>query len=190
MSWIDAPPKLSLFAIVFALFAAERLLELAINQRNSRILSQRGAIWRADDGFRLILASQLVLFILLPAEVLASSWATTGWWTWPLVGVVVLAQGLRYWVILTLGERWSIRVVTVPGAERIVRGPYRFIRHPNYLAVMAEAVALPLAFGALGTALVMAPLAAVALARRIRKEDEALRDAAPGPRGDQAARRE
>ena len=191
MAWWPVPPTLPLFTIAYALLAAERLLELAINRRNTRLLAQRGAVWTTDDGLRAIIAVQAALFLLTPLEVLLAPWAGAGWWTWPLLAVAILAQALRYWVISTLGERWSIRVVTVPGAPRILRGPYRFARHPNYVAVATEALVIPLAFGAIGAALVTFPLQLVALRRRIRKEERALRAAQDGmpPSPDLAAGR-
>lgn len=168
------------FTIAYSLLAAERLLELAINRHNTRLLAQRGAIWTPNDGLRPILLAQVVLFLALPAEALFAPWSSVGWWTWTLLGIAVLAQALRYWCIATLGERWSIRVVTVPGAPRIERGPYRFLRHPNYLAVATEALVFPLAFGAVGTVLVVFPLQLWAILRRVRVEERALRGA-PNP---------
>ena len=178
MSWLLDPPLLPVLAITFAVVGLERLLELAINRHNARILAARGAIWTPDDGLRMIVLSQIVLFVAWPFEATLSPWAGTGWWTWPLLALAALAQVLRYWCITTLGERWSIRVVTVPGAPRIARGPYRFFPHPNYVAVATEALVLPLAFGAIGTALVVVPLQLFALRRRIRTEERALQHAA------------
>lgn len=169
---------MAVFTVAYSLLAAERLLELAINRHNTRLLAQRGAIWTPNDGFRLILLAQVVLFLGLPVEALFAPWALVGWWTWALLALAVLAQALRYWCIKTLGERWSIRVVTVPGAPRILRGPYRFLRHPNYLAVATEALVFPLAFGGLATAAVVFPLQLWAIVRRVRVEERALATAA------------
>lgn len=134
------------------------------------------------DAFPLILAAQVVLFVGTWAEVTAAAWSGAHALTWAILAALVLAQALRYWCITTLGERWTVRVVTLPGAPRITTGPYRFFPHPNYVAVMAEAILLPLAFGAYATLLVAAPLQLYALWRRIRREEEALRAAQPGPR--------
>lgn len=163
--------------MVLGLVLLERLAELELNRRHVRALRARGAVFLGEDGFRLILAGQVLLFVLLPIEVLASPWSAIGWWTLPALALAALAQVLRYWVIMTLGERWSVRVVTLPGAPRITGGPYRFLRHPNYLAVLLETAALPLAFGAFGTFLVAFPVMAVALQRRIRLEERALSSA-------------
>lgn len=183
MSWADAPPTGPLFLLVVGLLLAERLAELALDRRNARWLAEHGARWHGPDGFGLILLAQVLLFGLTAAEVAAAPWAGAGWWTRPLLGLALLAQGLRYWCITTLGRRWSIRVVTLPGAPRIAHGPYRWLPHPNYLAVLLETLALPLAFGAWLTALVLVPLKLVALWRRVRIEERALRAAQPPQAG-------
>lgn len=167
-----------LLLAVLAFFAVERALELAINARNTRRLAARGARWHGPrDGFALILAAQGVLFAGTVAEAALAPWGGEQPWTWPVLGFLVLAQALRYWCITTLGERWSIRVVTVSDAPRVSAGPYRWFPHPNYLAVMMEAIALPLAFGAFATLAFAAPLQMVAIWRRIRIEEAALREA-------------
>lgn len=170
---------LGLLAIVLSLLLAERLAELAIDKRNTRRLRERGAVWLGRDGFGLILAAQVLLFALLLAEVASAPWVAIGWWTWPLLGIALLAQVVRYWCITTLGERWSVRVVTVPGAPRVTTGPYRWLPHPNYLVVFAEVIVLPLAFHAWITLIVLVPLKAIALRRRVRLEEAALRAASP-----------
>lgn len=162
-----------LAATLFVL-ALERGAELVINRRNSARLRAAGGVWLGRDGFGLILAAQVALFGGLVLEGTLAPWVGAKPWTLPLLAVALLLQALRYWVIHTLGWRWAIRVVTVPGAARIVGGPYRVLPHPNYLVVGLEALVLPLAFGAWATLLVALPLQAVALARRIRLEEGAL----------------
>lgn len=161
-------------------FAFERGLELALNRRNSRWLRAHGAVWYGErDGFLGILATQVLLFTLVPIEVAVAAWSGVWWGTWPALAGLVAAQVLRYWCITTLGRRWSIRVVTLPDTPRIVRGPYRWLPHPNYLVVFAEVVLLPVAFGSWATLLVVAPLKLLALRRRIHIEERALARAAP-----------
>jgi methyltransferase len=169
-----------LLLVVLGLFGVERAGEIGLNRRNSTWLRARGAVWHAPDGFSLIVASQGVLFAGIFVEALLAPWAGIGPRTWPLLGLAVLAQGLRYWAISTLGRRWCIRVVTLPGAPRIASGPYRWFPHPNYVAVFAESVALTIAFGAWITAAIAIPLTGLALLRRIRLEERAL---GGGPHG-------
>jgi methyltransferase len=97
------------------------------------------------------------------------------WLGWPMLAVVVATMALRYWVIATLGERWTTRVLVLPAVPLVARGPYRFLRHPNYLAVAVEVVALPLVHTAWLTALVCGVANGAILAWRIRIEDAALR---------------
>ncbi len=93
---------------------------------------------------------------------------------WPMLGAVVAAQALRWWCITTLGRQWNTRVVVLPGAGRVTAGPYRFLRHPNYVAVVVEGIALPLVHTAWITALVFTALNAVLLRTRIACENRAL----------------
>lgn len=169
---MNGPPVL--LGTVLALLLAERAAELALTRRNARRLAARGAVWTQHDGLALIVAAQVVLLAGVAVEGTFAAWAGPRAWTWPCLVGLVLAQALRYWAIASLGDRWNVRVVTVPGEGRRLGGPYRWLRHPNYVAVLAEAVLLPLAFGAWATFLVGLPLKLVALARRIRIEDRAL----------------
>lgn len=163
-----------LFVVVYLAFLAERLLEIAIHRRNAKRLTARGARWLGADGFGWILLAQWLLFLGLLVEVPLAPWSGEAPWTWALLVVLALSQALRYWAVATLGERWAIRVVTVSDAPRIVGGPYRFFPHPNYVAVMVEAIVLPLAFGAYATLAVVVPLQIFSLWRRIKLEESAL----------------
>ena len=109
-----------------------------------------------------------------------------GWWrcsilvpadtppAWGWLGVFVVLQGLRLWVLASLGPLWTTRIITLPGAPLVRRGPYRFLRHPNYAVVVAEIAVLPLVFGAWRIALVFSLLNLALLAWRIRVEQQAL----------------
>jgi methyltransferase len=93
---------------------------------------------------------------------------------WSMLAIVVAAQVLRWWCITTLGPRWNTRVVVIPGAPRVNGGPYRLFSHPNYVAVVAEGIALPLVHTAWITALVFTVLNAALLTKRITTENAAL----------------
>src|SRR4029453_2210788 len=122
---------------------------------------------------------------------------------WTMLALVVASQALRWWCIATLGRRWNTRVIIVPGLPPVTSGPYRFLSHPNYVAVGAEGIALPMVHGAWVTALVFTVANAALLAVRIRVENAALRplpgrfaDAGParpgrgaGPPGHRGVRR-
>lgn len=168
-------------AATLALLGAERAMELVLNARHARELRARGAVWVERDGLPFIVAVQALLFAGLALEGGLAPWAGRHAWTWPLLGVAVLLQALRYWVIATLGWRWTVRVATVPGLPRVTGGPYRFLTHPNYLVVALETLVLPLAFAAWGTLAVVLPLNLAALAYRIWREEAALRASPRGP---------
>jgi methyltransferase len=160
------------YALLIAAVAIERVAELVVSQRNLVWSRDRGG---TEFGGRHYLA-MVVLHVGLLVGCLVESMhrpflPALGW---PMLAVVLAAQGLRWWCIATLGHQWNTRVVVVPGAERVSRGPYRLMPHPNYLAVVIEGVALPLVHTAWITALVFTALNAAVLRTRIRVENAAL----------------
>jgi methyltransferase len=101
---------------------------------------------------------------------------------WPVpLALFLLVQPLRYWAIFSLGETWNTRILVIPGAKLVRRGPYRFLRHPNYVVVVVEVLAFPLIFGAWITALVFSILNAILLYVRIKEENRALAELAGQP---------
>jgi methyltransferase len=155
--------------MVLGLVALQRVAELVYSARNTRRLLARGAV---ESG-----AVQYPFFLLLHTGWLASMAilippsTIPNWW---LLGIDALLQPLRVWTIATLGPRWTTRILTVPGAARVQRGPYRILRHPNYAIVCAEIALLPLAFKAVEIAIVFSILNASLLSWRIRLEERAL----------------
>ena len=155
--------------IVLALVVAQRLIEIVYAERNTRALRARGAIEVGRAHYPLIVllhaAWLAAIVILIPDD------ATIHW---PAMALFVLLQLGRVWVIATLGPYWTTRIITLPGAPLIRSGPYRFVRHPNYLVVAGEIAALPMAFGEVNVAIVFTLLNAAMLGWRIRQEDAAL----------------
>jgi methyltransferase len=96
------------------------------------------------------------------------------WLGWPMFAIVLLSQGLRWWCVASLGRRWNTLVIVLPGVPLVTRGPYRWLRHPNYVAVVAEGLALPLVHSAWLTALGFTLANALVLSVRIRVENAAL----------------
>ncbi len=167
-----------LAAFIVAL-AAQRVWELARSARNVRALEARGGIEAGRGHFPLFVALHALFPLALAAEVLVAG-ARPGP-PWPLWLVLLLgAEALRLAAIRALGERWTVRIVVVPGVPRVTGGPYRFLRHPNYVAVTIELAASALLFGAWRTALAASALNALALAIRIPAEERALREAEGG----------
>lgn len=165
------------YTVLVGLVGVERLAELAVAQRNLAWSRRHGG---EEHGF----AHYPVMVFLhtgLLAGCLLEVWLGHRTFVpalgWPMLGVVVAAQALRWWCIRTLGRQWNTRIIVVPGRERVVRGPYRRLAHPNYVAVVAEGVALPLVHTAWLTAAVFTAANAVLLTVRIRAENEALQAA-------------
>ena len=160
---------MGLAQIVTLLVALQRLAELGYARRNARRLLAAGGVEHGAGHYPLFVALHgawlAALFVLVPAEAPAD---------WGLLGLYGLLQLGRLWVIASLGGRWTTRVIVVPGAPLVTRGPYRFLRHPNYLAVTLEIPVLPLAFGAWQIALVFGLANLALLAHRIRVEERAL----------------
>ncbi len=155
--------------IVVLLVAAQRLGELAYARRNTRALLAAGGVEHGAGHYPLIVVLHggwlVALFALVPPEAPPS---------WGLLGCYGLLQLGRLWIIASLGARWTTRVIALPGADHVRRGPYRFLRHPNYLVVALEIPLLPLAFGAWQLALGFGVANLALLAHRIRVEDRAL----------------
>jgi methyltransferase len=146
----------------------QRLIELWWAKRNEARLIAAGAI---EYG-----RSHLALIILLHAAWMAGLWllAYDGPVDVTYFALVAVLQIARFWVLLTLGRRWTIRILVVPGERLVARGPYRFLRHPNYAIVTAEIAVVPLALGLPIYALVFTILNAAVLAIRIPAENAAL----------------
>ena len=164
----------ALFLLLIAAVALERLAELVISRRHERALRARGAVEAGAGHYPLMVAIHAALLFAAPAEVWLLDRPFLPWLGWPMLALVAATMALRYWVIATLGERWTTRVLVLPAATLVAAGPYRFLRHPNYLAVAIEVVALPLVHTAWLTALSCGAANLLVLALRIRVEDAAL----------------
>jgi methyltransferase len=154
---------------ILALVVVQRLIEIVYAERNTRALLARGAVEVGRSHYPLIVllhAAWLATIIILLAPDARIHWI-------PLVFFVVL-QLARLWVIASLGPYWTTRIITLQGAPLVRTGPYRFVRHPNYLVVAGEIAMLPLAFGEVWVAVVFTVLNAAMLGWRIHQEDAAL----------------
>ncbi len=168
-----SPAPLLPLAAFLAFIVAQRLSELALSARHARALAARGAVEHAAAHFPLFVALHVAWPLALIGEVLGLGARPPH--AWPLaLAAFLAAQLLRTWAIRTLGERWTVRVWVLPGAPPVATGPYRWLRHPNYVAVAIELLAAPLMFGAWRTALAATAVNVVALAIRIPAEEAAL----------------
>ena len=159
---------MTLSLIVLGLVTLQRIGELFLARSNTRRLLARGA--------REVSAAHYPLIVILHALWLAGLWSLA--WDRPVrliwLAVFVALQALRVWVIATLGARWTTRIIILPGAPLVRKGPYRFLSHPNYAVVSAEIAVLPLAFGLPVYGLAFFILNAAVLALRISAENKAL----------------
>jgi len=164
---------LAAYLAFLGLFAAERGAELWLSARNARRLLARGGV-EAGRGHYGPMVAFHALFLAACAAEAVSHPAPPPAAALAAAALACAAQALRWWAIATLGERWSTRVVVLPGAPPVTGGPYRLVRHPNYLAVAVEIACLPLAYGAWRTALLFSAGNALLLAVRIAAEERAL----------------
>lgn len=169
----------SWFTILIAVVAAERVAELVVSQRNASRALDRGGVETGRAHYPPMVALHTGLLAACLVEVGLGDRPFLPALGWPMLGLVVAAQALRWWCIATLGHRWNTRVIVVPGLALIAAGPYRWLRHPNYLAVVIEGIALPLVHSAWLTAAAFTVLNAVLLhGFRIPAEERALESAA------------
>lgn len=166
-----------LFTLLVAAVGVERLVELVVSNRNAAWSLERGGVETGRRHYAVMVVLHTGLLVGAVVEV---------WWRrpdfvpalgWTMLAVVVASQVLRWWCIATLGPRWNTRVIVVPGLPLVTSGPYRWLNHPNYVAVVAEGIALPLVHSAWIVAIVFTAANALLLTVRLRVETEALRGA-------------
>lgn len=162
------------YLALIAAVAVERLVELVVSKRNLAWSLARGGTEHGFGHYPVMVVLHIALLagcVLEPVLLDRPFIPALGW---PMLAVVLAAQALRWWCIGTLGLQWNTRVVVVPGASRVVAGPYRWLPHPNYVAVVIEGFALPLVHTAWLTATVFTVLNALLLRTRLRVENAAL----------------
>ncbi len=163
-----------LYLGLILLVAAERLLELWISRRNARRLLLRGAVEEGASHYPVMVLVHTSFLVACPLEVFLLDRPFIPALGYPALALVAATMALRYWVIATLGERWNTRVICLPAKPLVIAGPFRYIKHPNYVAVVLELLALPLVHTAWITAVLFGIANALVLRTRIRVEDAAL----------------
>ncbi len=159
---------MSLPYLIMALVTLQRLGELVIASSNTRHLRAQGAVEIGRNHYPVMVALHALWLVAL--------WLSVGGRpvSLPLLGIFILLQALRIWVLATLGRRWTTRIIVLPGAPLVTEGPFRFLRHPNYCVVVGEIAVLPLVFGLTGTAVLFSALNAAMLWVRIGAEGKVL----------------
>lgn len=161
---------MTLTVLVLAFVTLQRLGELFLARRNTLRLLERGAVEVAPEHYKLIVA--LHTLWLAGLWVLALTQSLTP--DLLLLAIFIVLQGLRVWVLVSLGPRWTTRILVIPGEPLIASGPYRYLSHPNYWVVIGEILVLPLAFGLVWFAIVFSILNLAVLWVRTRAENKAL----------------
>jgi methyltransferase len=162
------------FLLLVAAVGACRLIELRLSRRHQRAMAARGATPLPEPAFLAMVALHTGILAAAVIEVLALDRPFLPALAVPALAVCVLANLLRFWVIATLGPLWNVRVVASASLGVVTSGPYRYVRHPNYVAVFLELLALPLVHGAYLTALAGAAMHAWILHRRVTLEESVL----------------
>lgn len=178
------PDDVSLFSLIrwsplhllIPLVVIQRIMELRIARRNERQLRDRGAVEYGRDHYPAIVALHTLWFVAMIAEIVILSRPINPFWI-GLLAIFLGAQGLRYLTIKALGGRWTTRILVLPGEKPVRTGPYKYLRHPNYLAVVTEILVLPLLFSCYITAITFSLINAILLAIRIRTEEQAWKSA-------------
>lgn len=162
------------YVVLVALVAVERMAELVVSKRHAAWAFARGGMEYGRRHYPVMAAVHAALLVSCVVEVAVADRPFVPWLGWPMLALVILTQGMRWWCIATLGRQWNTRVIVVPGMPLVTSGPYRWLRHPNYVAVAVEVAALPLVHTAWVTALVFSAANAALLAVRIPVESRAL----------------
>lgn len=162
------------YLLLIAVIAVERVAELIVSKRNSAWSREHGGTEFGARHYPVMVVLHVGLLVGCVVEPMVLHRPFIPSLGWPMLAIVLAAQGLRWWCITTLGPQWNTRVIVIPDAPRVVGGPYRFVPHPNYVAVVVEGFALPLVHSAWLTALMFTALNAALLHTRIKVENDAL----------------
>ncbi len=165
---------MSWYTLLILAVALERVAELVVSKRNATWSMARGGVETGLSHYPFMVVLHTGLLVGCLVEVAVADRPFLPWLGWPMLVLVLASQALRWWCITTLGPRWNTRVIVVPGLPPVTSGPYRFLRHPNYVAVVVEGFALPLVHTAWITALVFTVLNIPLLTVRLRVESAAL----------------
>lgn len=162
------------FILIYCFIILQRIFELFVAKSNEKWMMQQGAMEFGSSHYRYIVLMHSLFFVSLLLEKLFFNRGLTV--VWPIVlFVFVLVQLLRIWVITSLGRYWNTKIIVLPGAPPVRKGPYRYIRHPNYFVVSIELLVVPILFSAYLTASLFTILNVILLTIRIREEELALK---------------
>lgn len=167
------------FSIFFAFVISQRALELVLAKRNERLVKSKGALEFDRNGYKYIVAMHVAFFISLALEEFSFQRGLNRFWVLFLI-MFFIAQVIRYWAIASLGVHWNTKVLIVPGFQRVIRGPYKYVEHPNYVAVVVEIAVIPLIFSCYITSILFSMINLILVRRRIEIEESALENVSEG----------
>lgn len=167
--------EMNLFIYVVGFVIFQRIIELLVARNNEKWIRSQGGYEVGAKHYPYMVAIHIGFFISLIIEFVAFKEGVSRFWL-PLFGLFICLQLMRVWVISSLGRYWNTKILVLPGANVVKKGPFHFIRHPNYVVVTCEIIVIPLMFGAYFTAVVFTILNIIILSVRIPKEEAALRE--------------
>ncbi|WP_026691248.1 isoprenylcysteine carboxyl methyltransferase family protein [Alteribacter aurantiacus] len=163
-----------LFWTLIGIVIAQRGIELVVAKSNERYMLSQGAREFGQSHYKWIVMMHVGFFAFLTFEVFAFGKNAASFWVVPFA-LFLLAQGGRLWALSSLGRFWNTKIIVLPGADLVKRGPYRYLSHPNYVIVALEFIAIPLIFNAYATLIIFTSLNALLLLKvRIPEEEKAL----------------
>ena len=167
--------EMTLFIYVVGFVIFQRIIELLIARNNEKWIRSQGGYEVGAKHYPYMVAIHIGFFISLIIEFVTFKEGVSRFWL-PLFVLFISLQLMRVWVISSLGRYWNTKILVLPGANVVKKGPFHFIRHPNYVVVTCEIIVIPLMFGAYFTAVVFSILNIIILSVRIPKEEAALRE--------------
>ncbi|KIL52864.1 isoprenylcysteine carboxyl methyltransferase family protein [Jeotgalibacillus campisalis] len=159
---------------IFILVVVQRLVELVAAKRNERWMKSQGAFEAGASHYPFMLALHIGFFLSLLVETILFDRSLSPFWPL-LLTLFLVAQGFRIWCLVSLGKYWNTKILILPGANVVRKGPYKWLKHPNYVVVTIELLILPLLFQAFVTAVLFSLLNGLMLAVRIPTEERALK---------------
>lgn len=161
------------FVIIITFVIGQRIVELIVAKRNERWARQNGAIEYGANHYKYIVSLHMLFFLSMTIEYTLYPILIEGWYFF--FSSFMLAQGLRIWSLVSLGKHWNTKILIIPQSVQVTKGPYRFMKHPNYVVVAIELFTLPMIFGAFVTAILFSLLNFIVIYFiRIPKEEVAL----------------
>ncbi len=176
------------YVVLVAAVSLERVAELVVSKRNAAWSFARGGREYGAGHYPAMVALHTALLVGCVAEVVFADRPFVPELGWPMLVLVAASQALRWWCITTLGRQWNTRVIIAPQLPLVRSGPYRWSRHPNYVAVVVEGAALPLVHTAWVTAVLFTSFNALVLTIRLRVENAALEETEQATSAEQLAR--